>query len=152
MESKRIQTGDTENATQCIAFPAAPPAAPIATTPITQPFLNYRAVNHNEISIMEGDWHLISDKTKQINLTRGIDLADILFGAAIPYAIDIINAWRNGIPADYFPFFVCLFAWMVIKKVEPYFKFLSGGNTEANSIHLNDLKNIIKRIEDNKAK
>lgn len=68
-----------------------------------------RAANHNEISIMESNWTQIKRKIKLISLQKRLDINAILTGAAIPYAIDIINDHIHKESPNYFPFFCMCF-------------------------------------------
>jgi len=106
-----------------------------------------RTANHNEISIMESMWLQITRKIGLISLKKRFDINAVLIGAAIPYAIDIINDYIHKAEPNYFPFFICVFLTMLSKFLAKYIPFLGGDKTAINQVHLDDLKNYITQVD-----
>lgn len=106
-----------------------------------------RTANHTEISIMKTQWNNICKKIHAIKIKRfTFNFQEIIIGAVIPYAIDILSDYARGKTPNYFPVFICallFFANSVVKKIIPIFNDYS---TE-NQIHLEDLKEIIDEID-----
>lgn len=82
-----------------------------------------RPANHNEISIMEKDWKLIRNKVNKIKIQHHLNLSDIIIGAFIPYCIDIITSYVVGETPNYFPAFICIGLYILIKWLSKKFSF-----------------------------
>lgn len=106
-----------------------------------------RPANHNEISIIESDWKQISRKINLIKLKKRFDIENLLWGASIPYLLDVIEAWIHSKEPDYLPLLICIILIPVIQKAAKYISFIGEDLTSINEVHLNDIKDIITRID-----
>lgn len=122
-------------------------AGTISNAKHEEEFLIKRTSNHNEISIMESVWIQIKRKIKLIDCTKRLDVTGLIFGAMIPYMIDILNAYFNKEPANYFPLAICGAIYFATKFLSRWIKFFGESKEQANKLHLDDLKNLIEQVE-----
>lgn len=128
-----------------------PPHGHISTTPSesTTTFTIEKTANHTEISIMKSQWNLICKKISRIKIKNfTVNVYELIIGASIPYIIDIFKAYQSGQQPDYFPIFICLIIFgitFIVKKYIPLF----NDNSAENTIHLNDIKDIIDELNKN---
>lgn len=106
-----------------------------------------RATNHNEISIMETDWNQIKKKIFQISFTKRLDIFAMLYGATVPYIINIISALVHKETPNYAPLVICIILILSCKFFSKYIPYLSEHTDTENSVHLSDLKNIIEQVD-----
>lgn len=106
-----------------------------------------RPANHNEISIMEKDWKLIRNKVNKIKIQHHLNLSDIIIGAFIPYCIDIITSYVVGETPNYFPAFICIGLYILIKWLSKKFSFLASDNTDTNIVHLQELNELLDQAD-----
>lgn len=125
-----------------------PPAPQIDTTTKAQDVFITHPVNHNEISIMENDWDMIREKVNAIQIGGSIDLRNLILGALIPCLLSLFS------DPDWLSVAVCGLAYIVFFEIHriPYFKrfkFYSWitDRTPENCVHLQDIQDIITRIE-----
>lgn len=109
-----------------------------------------RPANHNEISIMENDWKLIRNKVNKIKIQPHLNLPDIIIGAFIPYCIDIIVSYATGKTPNYFPAFICIVLYILIKWLSKKFLFLTSDNTDTNIVHLQELNELLDQADSSK--
>lgn len=81
-------------------------------------FFVHHAADHNEISIMKSDWDEICRKAKAIKLKKRFDWIALLWGAAIPYAIEAGMKILNNESVNYFPLAFCFFFIAVLKSLK----------------------------------
>lgn len=128
-----------------------PPHGHISTTPSesTTTFTIEKTANHTEISIMKSQWNLICKKISKIEIKNfTINVYELIIGASIPYIIDVFKAYQSGQQPDYFPIFICLIILGIASIVKKYIPFFND-NSAQNTIHLNDIKDIIDELNIN---
>lgn len=103
-----------------------------------------RATNHNELSIMESDWKELNYKVNSIRFSKIYWIPQMILGAAVSYFVDGVMYWRKGEDVKYLPLVICLALYVL-------FTIFIKNKTDdtSNQVHLNDVKRILKRIEDN---
>ena len=106
-----------------------------------------RPANHNEISIMENDWKQIRRKVNKLQISKLFNIPDIILGAIIPYAIDIIGGYLNNQNPNYLPLIICIVLYVLSTWLAKKFPILGSDNSEANSVHLNDLNNLLDQAD-----
>jgi len=106
-----------------------------------------RPTNHNEISIMENVWNDIKYKVAMIKLQKHLDIPTIILGAIIPYTIELFTDYVNNRDLNFFPLLICIILYIIFKWLSKKIPILDSDNTEANSIHLNDLKRLIEQAD-----
>lgn len=106
-----------------------------------------RPANHNEISIMENDWKQIRRKVNKLQISKHFNILDIILGAVIPYAIDIIGSYLNNQNPNYLPLIICIVLYVLSTWLAKKFPILGSDNSEANSVHLNDLNDLLDQAD-----
>ena len=106
-----------------------------------------RPANHNEISIMENDWKQIRRKVNKLQISKHFNIPDIILGAVIPYAIDIIGSYLNNQNPNYLPLIICIVLYVLSTWLAKKFPILGSDNSEANSVHLNDLNDLLDQAD-----
>lgn len=106
-----------------------------------------RPANHNEISIMENDWKQIRRKVNSLQISKHFNIPDIILGAIIPYAIEIIGNWINKKEPSYLPLIICIILYIIASWLAKKFPILGSDNSEANSVHLNDLNTLLDQAD-----
>ena len=106
-----------------------------------------RPANHNEISIMENDWKQIRRKVNKLQISKHFNIPDIILGAIIPYAIDLIGSYLNEQTPNYLPLFICIIQYVLSTWLAKKFPILGSDNSEANSVHLNDLNELLDQAD-----
>ena len=106
-----------------------------------------RPANHNEISIMENDWKEIRRKVNKLQISKHFNILDIILGAVIPYAIDIIGSYLNNQNPNYLPLIICIVLYVLSTWLAKKFPILGSDNSEANSVHLNDLNDLLDQAD-----
>lgn len=106
-----------------------------------------RTANHNEVSIMESEWSQIKRKINAISLKKKFDISSIIVGAIIPYTIDIVADYSNNVTPNYLPLAICAVLFVLAQYLPKVVPFLGENNSAENQVHLNDLKDMIERVE-----
>lgn len=110
-------------------------------------FIVKKATNHNEISIMESIWNQIKRKVDLISFQKRIDICILLYGAMIPYIIDIFQSYMKGDTPTYFPLVICFVLIAICKWLSKYCTYLQENRDAINDVHLTDLKNLIDEVD-----
>ncbi len=106
-----------------------------------------RPTNHTEISMMENDWQSIKGKIHALSLKKRLNLSAVVFGAMVPYCIDIIADFINNTSPNYFPFIICVILLVLVNFLAKYIPFIGDDQIAENKVHLEDLKKMIAQVD-----
>lgn len=106
-----------------------------------------RAVNHQEIAIMESAWKELKQKINLLTLDEGFDGKALLYGALLPYVLSAISDATKGNQPDFVPILICvLLIWLypLVSKKVPQLRNDKGAESK---VYLSELKRMLDEVE-----
>lgn len=102
-----------------------------------------------EVTVGKTDWQNICSKINMIEIKRGIDVTNFLFGGLVSSGVPLL--WKldgDSLPEGW-KVFACWLILLVItsalpKNIRP--KWMSGSNDTENKLHLDDIKTWVEHI------
>ncbi len=74
----------------------------------------------------------IRRKVNKLQISKHFNILDIILGAVIPYAIDIIGSYLNNQNPNYLPLIICIVLYVLSTWLAKKFPILGSDNSEAN--------------------
>lgn len=103
--------------------------------------------NHTEISIMKSQWNSICRKINCLKTSKfDFNFKEVIIGACIPYGLDIFSSFIKGEDQSWYPLIICAVIYFVGNALSKKFNLFSDGCSTENALHINDIKETIKEI------
>lgn len=110
--------------------------------------------DHNEIIISNSEWNYLCESVDKIYINKNINVPNILFGSILATSIGYITDYlEDSQSANFFPVFISIILWIICNFLIKHniAKWLGPSNDNENTIHLEYVKNCIKKISSRKS-